>query len=166
VAGEFTGGSIDQLKSLGFHLLHIPYSTIVDAFSSSGVDASFDETTPDAEFQRRIDRIDSMSGMEIQALQRRRAEDCKMLIDQFLGELGDTLDRMVESVIVLPLCGAEHVFESISEAERFVGEFDPERVTGTLQRFEAIVKFSNKDRVEGSFVDKKGLMRFLSYVGG
>ena len=45
-------------------------------------------------------------------------------------------------------------------------EFDPVRNVGTFQKYEAIVKYSNGDRIDGSFVDKKGLKRFLSYVGG
>lgn len=166
LAGEFTDGSIEQLKSLGFRLLHVPYSTIVDAFAFAGVDAKFDETTPDEEFQRRVDRIGSMSTIEIQALHHRLVDDCKPLIDQFLGELADALDRMVDSVTILPLSGEEHVFESLSEAERFVDEFNPERNMGTFRKYEAIVKYSNGDRIDGSFVDKRGLKKFLSYVGG
>ena len=166
LAGEFTDGSIEQLKSLGFRLLHVPYSTIIDAFSFAGIDARFDETTPDEEFQRRVDRIEAMDRLEIQALHHRLVEDCKPLIEDFLGELGDALDRMVDSVTILPLSGEEHVFESLSEAERFVDGFDTERNLGPFQKYEAIVKYSNGDRIEGSFVDKKGLKRFLSYVGG
>ena len=166
LAGEFTAGSIEQLKSLGFRLLHVPHSTIVDAFSFAGIDARFDETIPDEEFQRRVDRIEAMDRLEIQELHHRLVEDCKPLIDDFLGELADALDRMVDSVTILPLSGEEHVFESLSDAERFVDGFYSERNLGPFQKYEAIVKYSNGDRIEGSFVDKKGLKRFLSHVGG
>ena len=107
-----------------------------------------------------------MSEAEIQALHRRLVDDRKPLIDQFLGELEDALDRMVDSVTILPLSGEEHVFESLCEAEQFVDEFDPKWNLGTLQKYEAVVKYSNGDRIDGSFVDKKGPKRFLSYVGG
>lgn len=166
LAGEFTDGSIDQLRSLGFRILHIPYSKIVDAFSFVGVDATFDEITPDEEFQKRVDRIESMSPVEIQALRDRLAGDCKALIGQFLNELKEALDRMVESVRILPLSGTEHVFKSLAEAEQFVDSFDPRKVSGAFQRYEVIVIYSNGDRINGSFFDKEGLKRFLSYVGG
>ncbi len=60
LAGEFTSGSIGQLQSLGFWTLHIPYSTIVDAFAAVGLVAAYDEATPDAEFQNRVTRIERM----------------------------------------------------------------------------------------------------------
>ena len=43
LAGEFTQGSLDQLKSLGFQLVYIPYSTIVEAFAQVKIDIGFDE---------------------------------------------------------------------------------------------------------------------------
>ena len=107
-----------------------------------------------------------MDRLKIQVLHDRLVEDCKPLIDDFLGELGDAVDRMVDSVTILPLVGEEHVFESHSEAERFADGFDSERNLGPFQKYESIVKFSNRDRIEGSFVVKMGLKRFLSYVGG
>lgn len=166
LAGEFTGGSVDQLKSLDFRILHVPYSTIVDAFSEVGVDARFDEETPDEEFQDRVDRIESLGDEEIQVLKRKLGHDCAALIDQFLGELGGVLDRMVDKVMILPLSGEEHVFESLIEAELFVDGFDHESTTVTFRKYEVVVKYSNGDRIDGSFKDKQGLKSFLSYVGG
>ncbi len=68
--------------------------------------------------------------------------------------------------MILALSGQEQVFESLSEAERFVHEFRPEKILGTFRKYEVIVKFSNGDKIEGSFVDKEGLKKFLSYVDG
>ena len=115
---------------------------------------------------RRYTKHSRNKAQEIQALHQRFIDDCKPLINQFLDELGDVLDRMVDSVTILPLNGEEHVFGSLSEAEQFVDAFDPKQNLGTFQKYEAVVKYSNGDRVDGSFVDKKGLKRFLSYVGG
>ncbi len=153
LAGEFTENSIDQLKSLGFRILHVPYSTIVDAFLSVGADASFDETTPDEEFRERLKQIDLMGDKQIDALKSRLAQDCAGLINQFLGELGDTLDRMVDCVVVLPLSGEKHVFESLTEAGQFVDGFVQESTSPTFQKYEAIIKYSNGDRIDGSFKD-------------
>ena len=166
LAGKFTDGSVDQLESLGFRILRVPYSTIVDAFSSVGVDAAFDETTPDEEFQGRVDLIESMSAEEIQALHHRLADECETLIDEFLGELGDALDRRVENVMILPLSGEEHMFGSLLEAEQFVDRFELEGTSGTFRKYEVIVKYSNGDRINESFVDKQGMKKFLSHVGG
>ena len=166
LAGQFTDGSVEQLRSLGFRILHIPYSTIIDAFSFVGIDAAFDEATPDEEFQTRVDRIESMTSSESQSLHDRLAEDCEQLIGQFLGELGDALDRMVESVVVIPLSGEKYEFESLSEAEQFVDQFDPGKSSGTFRKYEVTVKYTNGDWIDGSFADRQELRRFLSYVGG
>lgn len=138
LAGDFTDGSLKQLKSLGFRILHVPYSTIVDAFSSVGVDAAFDEDTPDEEFQSRVDQIDSMCAAEVQTLRYRLADVCKDLIDHFLDELGQTLDRMVESVAILPLSGMKHVFESLADAERFVDSFQRSGTAGAFPKVRGV----------------------------
>ena len=54
LGGVFTQGAITQLKSLGFDVLYFSYDTIVKAFSKFGIDASFEENTPTAEFDKKI----------------------------------------------------------------------------------------------------------------
>ena len=166
LGGEFTDNSVEQLKSLGFRILHVPYSTIIGAFSSVGIDANFDVSTAVEDFQSRVDRIDAMTQKEKWILQDQLAEDCKPLIDQFLNELGEALGRVVSSVMILPLSGEEHLFNSLVEAEQFVDMFNEERTSEAFLKYEVIVKYSNGDRIDGSFADKQELKRFLTYVGG
>jgi hypothetical protein len=45
LAGVFTQGSLDQLRSRDFQVVYLPYDAIVDAFVAVGIDASFDEHT-------------------------------------------------------------------------------------------------------------------------
>src|SRR5262249_4617115 len=52
LAGVFTPGALAQLESLGFTVLYFSYGSIIAAFKACGIDASFDEDTPDTEFQR------------------------------------------------------------------------------------------------------------------
>jgi hypothetical protein len=54
LAGDFTDGSLNQLLSHGFCILHFPYGCVVEAFSEAGIDASFDENTPDKQFARKV----------------------------------------------------------------------------------------------------------------
>ena len=166
LAGEFTDNSVDQLQSLGFRILHVPYSTIIDAFSFVDINADFDETTADEEFQDQVDRIELMNQEEMRVLQDQLVTDCGPLIDQFFEELGQALDRVVISVMILPLSGEEHLFNSLVEAEHFVDKFNEERTSGTFLKYEVIVKYSNGDRIDGSFADKQELKGFLTYVGG
>src|SRR5438093_5145918 len=55
LAGEFTHNALAQLESKGFSVLHIPYKSILDAFTDLGIDASsLDGITTEAEFRRKI----------------------------------------------------------------------------------------------------------------
>jgi hypothetical protein len=54
LGGEFTEGSLDQLRSNGFTVLFCPYDSIIAAFASVGIDAAFDEDTPDAVLLRKV----------------------------------------------------------------------------------------------------------------
>lgn len=166
LAGEFTSASVEQLQSLGFRTLHIPYATIVDAFADVGLAAAYDEATPDAEFQKRVARIERMGRKKTKALESRLVDGCEPLIEQFLEDLGQALDRMIESVIVLPLLGTRHEFRTIAEAAEFVDGFDQEHESVAFQKYEVLVRYSNGNRVEGSFADKLDAKRFLTHVAG
>lgn len=61
LAGVFTKGSLEQLRSLGFEVLYFPYESIVKAFQSQGIDIAFDERTPDSVFSQTIEQIESSS---------------------------------------------------------------------------------------------------------
>mgnify|MGYP003586720349 CR=1 FL=1 len=54
LAGEFTGASITQLESEGFSVVYFKYSTIIAAFASVGIDAKWEENTPENEINKKI----------------------------------------------------------------------------------------------------------------
>ena len=55
-AGVFTEGALQQLRSNGFAILYFPYPSIIEAFACTGIDAAFDEDTPDEELQVKVDK--------------------------------------------------------------------------------------------------------------
>ena len=59
LAGEFTDGSLDQLRSLGFQVLYFPYDSLVAAFTSENIDIRFDEDTPDRIFRQAAKQVES-----------------------------------------------------------------------------------------------------------
>ena len=61
LAGVFTDGSLEQLRSLGFNVLYFPYDSLVAAFHSEGIDIAFDEDTPDRLFRQTTNRIEKTS---------------------------------------------------------------------------------------------------------
>jgi len=58
LAGVFTEGSLEQLRSLGFQVLYFPYTTLVSAFGSESIDIEFDESTADEVFHQCTEAIE------------------------------------------------------------------------------------------------------------
>lgn len=61
LAGVFTENSLKQLESHEFSILYIPYKSILKAFSAVGINAAFDERTPDAELQSKVDAYEALN---------------------------------------------------------------------------------------------------------
>jgi hypothetical protein len=61
LAGVFTQGSLDQLRSCGFSVAYIPYDAIVRAFASVRIDASFDEDTQEDDLRKKVQKYKALS---------------------------------------------------------------------------------------------------------
>lgn len=68
LAGEFTAGSLTQMQSSGFKVMYFPYETVVAAFASVGINAEFDESTPDSRFQEAINKIEALNANQRSSL--------------------------------------------------------------------------------------------------
>ena len=165
LAGVFTDGSLDQLRSVGFHVLYFPYDSIVAAFDSVGIDARFDESTPDSDFKRCVEEIEALSEEDYGKLRGYLAAEEKELFEKFLNDLACVLDRMIERLIVIPLFGDEHTFGSVSEAVHFIGDYKETQDGGPFRKYEIIVKYSNGDAIDASFQNKGEAEKFLKYLG-
>jgi hypothetical protein len=74
LGGVFTEGALTQLRSLGFSVLYFSYDSVIAAFRKFGIDASFDEGTLDAEFQKKVNIYEALSTQ-------RRTELAKTLLE-------------------------------------------------------------------------------------
>jgi hypothetical protein len=161
LAGVFTHGAIEQLRSSGFAVLYFDHSTVVSAFKAVGIDAAFDEATPDAEFQRKV------SAWEALEPSARCDVGCKLImanqtaIREFMSQLGRAVTRRVDSVRVLPLHGAAHALTSVTDAIRFVAGYAVNQGPQPLVRFEIEIVYNNGDRICGQFQDKQAAVAFL-----
>ncbi len=164
LAGVFTEGSLEQLRSLGFHVLYFPYDTLVAAFAEEGIDIAFDETTPDAVFRRCVQKIDAISRQKMERIKNYLVEANQEKISAFMTSLGQRLDRMVEKVIIIPLYGRSNEFVTIDDAIRFLDQHRIYEGSGDFRKYEVLITFSNGDRVEGSFRDKDKVREFLQFV--
>jgi hypothetical protein len=164
LAGMFTAGSLRQLASLGFEIVHIPYESVVKAFAVVGIDARFDEATPDAIFSRCIDSIERLSSVARDRVKEAMFGSSHDSFELFLSKLQRKLDRSIDRITILPLFGNAMTFASATEAASFVMDFDRVVSVGHFHKFEATVRFSNGDEVRGLFSDGEEVVNFLRYV--
>lgn len=164
LAGEFTKPSLEQLKSNDFILVYIPYESIISIFYEVGIDARFDEKTPDRDFKRCVDQIDNLPKQERNRLRIRLIEINRGAFDEFFSKLRRKLDRIISRVTILPLFGTSLEFENVREAASFIANFDAAKPTSEFQKYEVIVRFSNGDKVDGLFSEQKDALKFLEYI--
>jgi hypothetical protein len=109
LAGEFTRSALDQLESKGFAVLHVPYNSIVTAFTELGIDASSKDGvfgTTEEQFREKIEMWESLPQPQstenlltkIHALHERQ-------IMRFVERLDAAITRRVNSVQLTVLHG-------------------------------------------------------------
>jgi hypothetical protein len=165
LAGVFTQGSLDQMRSSGFEVALFPYESILDAFASIDIDVKFDEETPDAVFQNTIDAIESITIDKRDLLKQHLIKSNQALLDKFFNELESTLDRQISEIILIPLHGQQSEFSTVSEAIEFVEVYKEERAeSAKFRKYEVIVRYNNGDKIDASFQDKDKAIKFLKYI--
>ena len=165
LAGVFTEGSIEQLRSLGFHVLYFPYETFVTAFAEEGIDIHFDENTPDEVFRASADHIEGAPDSDLDSIKERLILANQGQINDFFAALNHRLGRNVVRVLVIPLYGRSTQFASIEGALRFLEQqHSIYEGSGEFRKYEVQIEFSNGDRVQGSFDSKYGAQEFLQFV--
>ena len=162
LAGDFTDGALNQLRSLSFRVLYFSYDSIVAAFHSVGLDARFDENTPDAECATKIrawDRLNRAARRRV-AKHLLRRQDSQ--VTEFMRSLEEAITRQINRVVVLPLHGAPFTWESVDAAISFIEAYDEtDAAAKPIAKFEIQIRYNNNDAIKGEFVDKDGAVAFL-----
>lgn len=161
LAGVFTSGALNQLRSLGFCVLYFSYDSVLAAFKDYGIDASFDEDTREADFRKKADAYDAMSVAKRAGLARRLLQKQKDDVEQFLEALEKVVSRQVDRITVMPLHGTTQELTTVEDAIKFIEGY--EETTGKLpiQRYEIRIRYNNGDSVEATFHDKGDAVTFL-----
>jgi len=159
LAGVFTAGALQQLKSLGFGVLYVPYDSVVKSFSKFGINAAFDEKTAEVDFRKKIESWNKLPNKEDVARELLKLN--KKGVDEFLSLLADSVSRFIERIIILPLHGQENVSNSVIEAIDFLTKYSEDKPKLPLSKYEIIIKYNTGDRIEASFKDKKDSIKFL-----
>jgi hypothetical protein len=162
LAGDFTGGSLTQLTSLGFRVLYFPYDSIMAAFARAGIDARFDEDTPDAECLKKVQAWDALGQAERNKIAQHLLKSQKAQVNEFMQSLELAVTRTIKAVVVLPLHGAPFAWESVDAAIRFIeGYAEQDAAPKPVAKYEIQIRYNNGDSIRGEFVAKEGALTFL-----
>lgn len=164
LAGLFTAPSLDQLRSLNFNVVHLPYDSIVEAFAKVGIDARFDENTPDRDFRRCVNLIEALAERDRSIVKSAILHAGEGQFQEFYRKLRRKLDQVPDRIIVVPLFGTASTFETVAQATAFIEATNQDRVVGAFRKYEVSVSFSNTDEVRGTFTDRCDAVDFLRYV--
>lgn len=165
LAGVFTSGSLNQMRTSGFEVALFPYESIVATFASVGIPAAFDENTPDATFQTTIDRIEAISPQMRVQLKQHLIDRNQALLDRFFSELQATLDRQIDRIILIPLHGQQNEFVTVTDAIAYVTSYSENKLhEGGFKKYEIIVRYNNDDKIDASFQNKEKAIAFLRYI--
>jgi hypothetical protein len=174
LAGEFTRNALSQLISKGFSVLHVPYSSIIAAFQSVGIDAASEDGpggTKEADFKKKIaawERLSSVEAADI--LIARWSEIHASEIALFKQRLIHSISRTVTLVRVTILRGNT---VELHDVESAIGYLIEEEHSGRLrddaeqrESFEIQIRFCNEARIEATFPSRQEAIAFLRTLDG
>jgi len=165
LAGVFTNGALEQMKTNGFRVTLFPAETIRSALSSVGIKITFGDDTPDADFLRSIDQYSALPRVKHEELKQHIVNNNQKLIDQFLAQLQNTLDRQIDQIILIPLHGNQNEFRTVVDAISFVNNFQEDVFRdGGFRKYEIIVRYTNNDKIDASFQSKANAIAFLHHI--
>jgi hypothetical protein len=172
LAGVFTKGSLEQLRSCGFTVAYIPYESIVHAFATVGIDAAFDEQTKEAEFRDKVRLYEALSAKKVAkvraALIRPRQPHTtlvpsqQLLMTDFLAALEASLSRGVHGVTVVVLHGSPQQLANVQDAIAYLQTYGgSEASSAPALKYQIDLRYNNGDLIHGIFQEKNEAIRFL-----
>lgn len=161
LAGEYTPSSLQQLRSNGFTLLHVPAQTIIEVFAKVDIDVDSDESTSDRHVQEQIDLYKGLSKAQRNVLGRALRTAARQEIKNFINDMEITILRRIRNVSILPLHGTTTSITSVEAAIKLLASYSPPAEPGALVRFEVVVHYDNDDRIVADFASAADAISFL-----
>jgi hypothetical protein len=160
LAGVFTDGSLEQLRSNGFSVLYIPYEAVVQAFRQHGMDVEFTEDTPDEHLAKQVEIFSRFTASDREALGETLRNTAPDAFQRFTSDLRRVFGRRVRRIVILPLYGIREQFTDVATAIEHLRhhKLDP---SAPLVKFAVSVRYSNEDRIDAEFADADDAVRFL-----
>ncbi|GHV51586.1 hypothetical protein FACS1894216_06010 [Synergistales bacterium] len=161
IAGEFTKNSIDQMRSEGFEVVYISIEAIEKAFSVVGIDAHWEELTPEKDLRKKIKLYENLTINEIERIKDALIQNNKEQLEIFSSRLCLSLERNLESIQVVSIYGKHTMFASVEDACKFISNFKELPSNSRFYRFEISVRYSNGDRMDAQYAERQSAILFL-----
>jgi hypothetical protein len=161
LAGVYTSGALEQLRSSGFRILYFSYASVMEAFRTVGVDVRFDEKTPDKEFAAKMAKWKKVSAQRRGKVWEKLVELNRQSVDEFMSHLERCVRRQITAVRITPLHGAAKDCVTVAEAITFVDRYNETAPAGPLVKYEVAIRYDNGDKIAGEFQDKATTVEFL-----
>lgn len=165
LAGEFTDNSLKQLRSQGFVVVHFTRQAVIDAFRKVGINASWQENTPENEIQQEVEKYDSLKPEDIEKIKQSLFDQQKDAFHTFTNVLDASLERKIEAITVVTLWGLSQTFKKLSDVRNFIEESLPNGdPNAAFIRFEISIKYTNGSTTNMQFVDKHEALTKLALM--
>ena len=161
LAGVFTEGAINQLRSRGFTILYFQYDTVISAFKRAGINANFNEDTPESVFSKKVRQWEKLSQRKKNTVAKSLIELNSTEVKQFIESLEKAVNRHIIRVIILPLHGSSLKCNSIDQAIKFIEEYNEDDGEKPIVKYEIEIRYNNQDLIKGEFTTKEEAVRFL-----
>ncbi len=162
LGGEFTEGARIQLTSHKINILYIAYRKIVEVFLTKGINLDYAEDATNEHKYKLIEAWENLSEDDIKDIEKSFTDSIKPNYDKFVRSLRSALLRKIEKILILSLFGNEMAFTSVTDAIAAIEKYDiiPEE-GAKFYKFEVYIKFTNGDKIEGSFYEREEALKFL-----
>ena len=140
---------------------------MVQAFKTAGIDARYDESTPDKDHEAKMRKWKTVSIKKQAGVWQKLMELNKQSLDEFMLQLEHAVLRKINSVRIVPLHGSAKDCVSVTDAIALVEAYDETAPTGPLVKYEVVIRYDNGDKIEGQFHDRATTIEFLmAYKSG
>ncbi|MEH2031650.1 MAG: hypothetical protein V7K67_18650 [Nostoc sp.] len=155
-------GALDQLESKGFKILYLKYDNIVKSFTSVGINASFNESTLEADFQNKIEQWKKLSAPDITNIKNQMLSLEKFQIDKFINTLEQSFARLVQQVNIIVLHGQCQQTATVENAIEYIHNYpDNQPTLAPPLKYEIDIRYNNGDLIHAIFNNKIEALKFL-----
>ncbi|MEX1232699.1 MAG: hypothetical protein WEB58_20805 [Planctomycetaceae bacterium] len=164
LAGVFTKGSIQELRSHGFSIVYCQYEIVMEAFNHVGIDARFDENSPDDIVLAKVTACQLLSTTDRNRIVRKLTSLVKSELKTFVEDLEKCLNRQIERILIASLHGPTIEVNDIAQAIERITNYDETKPADGFVRYEIDIRYSNNDHINGTFEDKLRAIQFLNHI--